>query len=128
MFQQNIKEIIRALIIKSEKNEVNWVPTGDYQQYEEAKDFSVNLPEYSLNVYSSNDGFMFAIFDGYGNALLYYKPENPDDEAELEKLFHLAHNSAAGVDKILEILKESLSTDEIIGTQRNISPNDDIPF
>lgn len=127
-----IKDIVKGLLEKSKRREVNWIHSGDIYPMisPDAEDYVVNLERSTIEIFRSagdTERITFLIKNISGKEIIEEALELFDvGYSDLEELINLAANKADNVDDTLDSIKDELNTSGEIGIIDN--NNDDIPF
>jgi hypothetical protein len=119
MFNDEISQILEALLTKSEAGQVKWLAAAEAGMDEAAEtdDFVVLMPNSSINVFRTTHGLPRVNFlDSQGNLSLFVNANDGVRAIELiEGLIESAKRQVFRIDETLEDIKKAVSSDGVIG-------------
>jgi len=136
MIPEEIQDIVQKLLERSRAREVNWVSSSDVgvTQVKGGEDFTVALPNYSVNVWKSHQdpAVRLAFYDDRGRTIMRAVTTPRDDNHPLmEELLELARRKALNVEGALDALRVALAQPGVIGEVKGSegpASEEEIPF
>jgi hypothetical protein len=111
MISDEIRSILKTLLLRSKANQVTWTPFADTEADLE-DDYVVSFPKSSVNIFKHPErGIRVNILNSAGKIVGSLDSEESEaDSRLLQELLHCARESVFKIDETLEDLKRALAS------------------